>query len=150
MARLFFHKPRFAFLDECTSAVSIDVEGKMYQHAIDIGVTLLTVTHRPTLWKFHNYLLQFDGAYPLIPFSIISEGLTRTGEGGTRFTALNADARLSLKEEKTKLEDALADVPKKQSRLRELCHILGEESILLERTQSGNNLQELGGNSDPV
>jgi ABC-type uncharacterized transport system fused permease/ATPase subunit len=61
MARLYYHKPKYAILDECTSACSIEIEGKMYLHAKSLGITLITVSHRRTLWKFHDYLLKFTG-----------------------------------------------------------------------------------------
>jgi len=61
MARLFYHKPAFAILDECTSAVSMDVEAIMYNYAKTLGITLFTVSHRVTLFKHHEYHLKFDG-----------------------------------------------------------------------------------------
>ena len=48
-ARLFYHNPRFAILDECTSAVSIDVEKKLYTSAYDRDITSITISQRLAL-----------------------------------------------------------------------------------------------------
>ncbi|XP_033364743.1 ATP-binding cassette sub-family D member 3 [Bombus vosnesenskii] len=61
MARVFYHKPQFAILDECTSAVSVDIEDSMYMYCRQANITLFTVSHRRSLWKHHEYYLQMDG-----------------------------------------------------------------------------------------
>lgn len=64
-----------------------------------------------------------------------------SGEGNYKFSELNATARLSLKEEKSKLEASLNGVPKMQKRLRELCKLLGEDSVLLHEEDKLNKDQ---------
>jgi ATP-binding cassette, subfamily D (ALD), member 3 len=60
-SRLLFNRPDYAILDECTSAISLDVEAIMYMSAKAKGITLMSVSHRPSLWRFHDRKLAFDG-----------------------------------------------------------------------------------------
>ncbi|KIV81555.1 hypothetical protein PV11_03731 [Exophiala sideris] len=53
-ARLFYHEPKYAFLDEGTSAVSSDVEGLLYERCKDRGITVITLSTRASLRKYHS------------------------------------------------------------------------------------------------
>ena len=57
IARLLYHEPRYAFVDEGTSAVSSDVEGLLYETAKERGITLITISTRASLKKYHTYNL---------------------------------------------------------------------------------------------
>jgi len=100
--RLFYHAPLYSILDESTSAISLEVEKIMFDHARELGITLLTVSHRPSLWQYHTHILQFDG------------------NGAYSFGELDAEKRLALQEERQEIENALLEVPKLEERLREL------------------------------
>lgn len=110
MARLFYHRPAFAVLDECTSAVSTDVEGLMYQHAKDLGITLITISHRPTLTKYHSRLLTVYGD------AAGSWSLTSVG---------TAEERMGIDREILMLEAKLAEVSSWEKRVKELEVLLG-------------------------
>lgn len=79
-ARLFYHRPKYAILDECTSSLTPDIEKAMYDEAKRLGITLMTVSHRRSLWRYHGWILQFNG------------------QGGYVFTKLDAESRLKLEE----------------------------------------------------
>ncbi|KAI9852443.1 MAG: hypothetical protein M1838_000763 [Thelocarpon superellum] len=102
MARLFYHAPKYAILDECTSSVTLEIERVMYQTAKALGITLMTVSHRRSLWQYHTTILQFDG------------------QGHYIFTKLDAEKRLRLEDEKEELDLQLRAVPDIERRIAEL------------------------------
>ncbi|MBA0760996.1 hypothetical protein Gotri_023705, partial [Gossypium trilobum] len=61
MARLFYHKPKFAILDECTSAVTTDMEERFCAKIRAMGTSCITISHRPALVAFHDVVLSLDG-----------------------------------------------------------------------------------------
>ncbi|KAJ7521019.1 hypothetical protein O6H91_19G034300 [Diphasiastrum complanatum] len=61
MARLFYHKPAFAILDECTSAVTTDMEERFCAQVCAMGTSCVTISHRPALVAFHDTVLSLDG-----------------------------------------------------------------------------------------
>ncbi|KAL5498627.1 PXA1 [Sanghuangporus vaninii] len=118
LARAFYHRPKFAVLDECTSAVSSDVEGSMYQHAKTLGITLITISLRPSLAKYHTHLLTLHTESVLEVESdnrFVNWTLTRVG---------TAAERMERDREIAHLEARLAEVDAWQERVKELDRLL--------------------------
>lgn len=117
MARMYYHKPKFAVLDECTSAVSPEMEQKMYATAQRLNISLISVCHRTSLWHFHNYLLKFDG------------------KGGYQFGKFDPEQRLSNEEKLLELNAILdQQVPVWDKRLKDLT--VARTSNLIRKSQT--------------
>lgn len=59
-ARILINKPCYVVLDEATSALDIDNESSLYQHLIKTKITFISVGHRPSLVKYHTWLLEMQ------------------------------------------------------------------------------------------
>lgn len=104
LARLYYHCPKFGVLDECTSAVSTDVEGLLYGHAKDLGITLITISHRPSLLKYHDRQLRLGGDH----------GTWELAQIGTEEEAMSFQGEID------ELRRKLAGVDKLEGRLGEI------------------------------
>jgi putative ATP-binding cassette transporter len=60
-ARLWLSQPRYAMLDEATSALDVANEERLYQELQTMGMTFISVGHRPSLVKYHHHVLELVG-----------------------------------------------------------------------------------------
>jgi len=98
IARLLYHEPRYAVIDEGTSAVSSDVEGLLYERCKEKGITLITISTRASLKRYHTFNLTL--------------GL---GEDGTDWEY----ERIGTEEEKKGVERELADLRERLQKVGE-------------------------------
>lgn len=63
MARVLFHSPQLAVVDEISSAVDLATERRFYDECRRRGVTLLSIGHRPSLREYHSviYIVEEKG-----------------------------------------------------------------------------------------
>merc|ERR1712151_1219273 len=60
-ARLFYHKPSFVVLDECTNGVSPDVEHDLYNRCSKLNLAVFSISHKMELKLFHDFELHYNG-----------------------------------------------------------------------------------------
>ena len=60
MARCLLHRPVFALLDECSSAVSQDMTDRFFEQCIEDNITLVTIAHDLELRHYHKQVLQIS------------------------------------------------------------------------------------------
>ncbi|SCU95985.1 LAMI_0F04698g1_1 [Lachancea mirantina] len=59
-ARIMFHKPRFAVLDEATNAISADMEDYLFNLLKRYRFNFITISQRPSLIKYHDFSLDIN------------------------------------------------------------------------------------------
>ncbi len=59
-ARILINKPQYVVLDEATSALDISNESSLYQYLLDTNTTFVSVGHRTSLVKYHQWLLEMQ------------------------------------------------------------------------------------------
>lgn len=58
IARVLFKNPKMVILDESTNAVSTDVEDYLFELLQRKKITFITLSHRPLLMKYHDFILE--------------------------------------------------------------------------------------------
>jgi putative ATP-binding cassette transporter len=61
MARVLLGRPRYVMLDEATSALDAENEEHLYRQLMQTTTTLVSISHRPTILKYHRQVLELTG-----------------------------------------------------------------------------------------
>jgi putative ATP-binding cassette transporter len=66
-ARVLLKNPRYVLLDEATSALDRENEEALYDQLVSTSATIVSVTHHPSLVKYHSRILELkpDGEWSL-------------------------------------------------------------------------------------
>ena len=59
--RMLYKEPEFCILDEATSAISNDIEEKIFQILKDRKLTLVSIIHKESLEKYHDIKVTLYG-----------------------------------------------------------------------------------------
>jgi ATP-binding cassette subfamily D (ALD) long-chain fatty acid import protein len=102
IARLLYHEPRYAFIDEGTSAVSSDVEGLLYERCKEKGITLITISTRASLKRYHTFNLTL--------------GLGEDGSGWEYERIGTEEEKMGVERELVELRERLAKVKEWEAR----------------------------------
>jgi putative ATP-binding cassette transporter len=60
-ARVLLQGPRYALLDEASSALDPDNEASIFTQLIETSITLVSVSHHPDLVRYHSQVLEITG-----------------------------------------------------------------------------------------
>ena len=61
MARVLLSQPRYVMLDEATSALDVENEDSLYRQLVETATTLVSISHRETVLKYHHHVLELTG-----------------------------------------------------------------------------------------
>ncbi|KAB8446251.1 hypothetical protein FH972_025233 [Carpinus fangiana] len=111
IARLLWHEPRYAFIDEGTSAVSSDVEGPLYEACKARGITVITISTRASLKRYHDFTLTLG-----LP---VEDSEESTGFVDAAAAYTYSLQRIGTESEKQSVEKELAELRERISHVEE-------------------------------
>ena len=159
IARVLWWAPRYTVLDECTSAVSSDVEGRMYEVMKGRGMTLVTISLRAGLIRYHEWVLELRGpsgakagGSTADSDSVDGESVGDIEDDGGNWTLSRVgtkEERMSVEKEIRHLEEKLKKKEEWEERVKELDTLLKVVELPVSETkeseQSERDASELGG-----